>query len=243
MIITIFSEDDNAKRSMLAVNLAALRALDHHKVLLIDATAPEYSLNWSTQFNAAGVKSRFVVHGTENLESELESPDSYYRTHYREIIIDADGIDARSTDSALLATDVLVVPIRSGQNDVRNRENLVQRIETSRLFNSALRVLVVEVQAISAFGDAATQAFNSAKVFAQKVLTATLAKTVIHEWIDDRRSFEQGLSVFESEPGNQHAAAEIKDLYQEISRIRDLPVEAAANNLAIMHAIQRRIHE
>jgi chromosome partitioning protein len=243
MITTIYSEDALAKRSILAVNMAALYARNHRKALLIDATLPKYVLNWSARRNAADIKLKLAVHDAEYLQSELDDPASYYRTRYQEIIIDADGVDAWNADSALTATDVLVIPIRSYQGDLKAQGNLIQRVETARLFNPALRILIVEIRALTAVSDSAQQASDAVKFFSQKIITATLANTIIHEWIDDRSTFDRGLSIFECEPCNQRAVAEVNNLYQEILKVKDLPIEAAANEVAIMNAIQRRIHE
>ncbi|SDY51420.1 hypothetical protein SAMN04515617_115116 [Collimonas sp. OK242] len=54
-----------------------------------------------------------TVRGIENLQSELQNPASCYRSHYPDTIIDADGGDVRNTDAALVAADVLVIPIDS----------------------------------------------------------------------------------------------------------------------------------
>ena len=241
MIITIFSENRSVKRSVIALNLAAHCALNHRKVLLLDATSPQHALGWDKRRRANGGKTKITVRGIENLRSELENPVSYYRSHYPDTIIDADGGDAHNTDAALIAADVLVIPLESSQG--YGGEELIQRVETLRLFNPALRVVVVEVQAISAFSNAARTDTNPAQVAANKILTATLAETVIHEWIDDRSTFDQGLSLFECDPRNERAIAEIKDLYKEIRRIRVRPLEPAANSLAILHALQRRTEE
>jgi len=243
MVITIFSEDDGAKRSILAVNLATLCALNHRKVLLVDATAPRHALHWNTRRDVGGIKSKIVVRDTENIQSELANLDSYSHTHYRDIIIDADGVDSWGTEAALDATDVLVIPVRSEQGDVSGQENLIQRLDTLRLFSPSLRVLVVDVVALSALGDVVQREVDAATVFSKKVQAATLADAVIHEWIDDRRTFDQGLSVFEQEPRNDHAVAEMKGLYQEILRVKEQPVEKSAKGVAIMNAIQRWIHE
>jgi chromosome partitioning protein len=239
MIITIFSEDDSTKRSILAANLAVFCALQHRKVMLIDATSLKYSLHWGERRTAADARNKLAVRGMDGLPSELENPASYYRSHFQDIIVDTDGSDSWSADSALVATDVLLVPIASRGGDVKRRENLIQRIEALRLFNPALRVLVIELQAISAFGDASAT-INDARAFAENVLTATLAETVIHEWLEDNRLLQQGQSAFDSEPRNQRAIAEIENLYQEIARVRDLRLEAGAYSTAILNAIQRR---
>jgi chromosome partitioning protein len=241
MIITIFNEDQSAKRSILAINLVALGALNHRKAALIDATSPQYSLNWSVRRNAVGVKLKIAVHAAESLHSEMENQISTYRTQYREIVIDTDGVDSLHCESALVATNVLVVPAWSSQGDLRGHENVIQRIETARLFNPALRVLVVDVRTISAFSDAGKRESEAAAAFAKKVLGATLASTVIHERIDDRRAFDGGLSILECDPCNEPAAAEIKDLYQEIAGMKDLPMQTA-NGIAVTNAIQRILH-
>jgi cellulose biosynthesis protein BcsQ len=247
MIVTIFSADEFAKRSIIALNLAAYCALNHHKVLLLDATAPQRALGWNARSSAAGRKSKITkstkitIRSSENLQSELENPSSYYRSRYPEIIIDADDSDVRNTDALLIATDVLVVPVHSRQN--HNRQALIQRIETLRLFNPALRVLIVEIQAISAFTAAARVETNPAKSVANEILTATLADTVIQEWIDDHSTFDQGLSLFECNPRNERAITEIKKLHEEITKIRTQPLEPKANSLAILHALQRRTQE
>ncbi|AMO93037.1 hypothetical protein CFter6_0306 [Collimonas fungivorans] len=241
MIITVFSEDEFAKRSIIALSLAAYCAQSQRRVLLADATSLQYALGWNTRRRAVGGKQKVTVRGSADLESDLENPASYYRVHYPETVVDADGSDARSTNAALVVTDVLVIPIHSRQDC--NRQALIERIEAARLFNPALRILVVEVQSISAFGATANTETSPAETLAKEILTATLADTVIHEWIDDRRIFDRGLSVFEANPRNERAVAEIRNLHQEIAQARSQPVEQTANSLAILHALQRRTQE
>lgn len=241
MIITIFGEDEFAKRSIIALSLAAHCAQGQHRVLLADATSLQYALGWNNRRRAAGAKQKIAVRGSADLESDLENPASYYRVHYPETVVDADGSDARNTNAALVVTDVLVIPVHSRQDC--NRQALIERIEAARLFNPALRILVVEVQSISAFGVAANTETSQARALAKEILTATLAETVIHEWIDDRRIFDRGLSVFEASPRNERAIGEIGNLYLEIAQARSQPIEQAANSLAILHALQKRTQE
>lgn len=241
MIITIFSADGSATRSILAANLATLCALHHRKVLLIDATSQKYALQWGTRREASRVRPKVVVRGAENIQSELTDLDSYYRTHYRDIIIDADGVDSWGTEAALDATDVLVIPVRSEQGDVSGEENLIQCIETLRLFSPTLRVLVVDVFALGAAGDAGKRDAHAATAFAKKILTATLADAVIYERIDDRRVFDQGHSIFECVPCNEQALTDMNSLYREILKVKELRLEKAVKGTVILKAIQRRI--
>jgi len=243
MIITVFSPDEVSKRSILAANLAAHCALHYRKVLLIDATAPHHTLGWGACRDVTGIKSRLVVRGAENLQSELEDPASYSRSHYAEIVIDADGVNTQDTNAALVATDVLLIPVHARQGRVQNRQALAQHIDALKLFNPELRVLVVEVQPISAFGESVSTENSPARLVAASILTAKLANTVIHEWIDDRSTFQQGMSAMDSKLRNQRAVAEIQNLYQEILKTRTQRLDPVANSQAILQALQRRTEE
>ena len=243
MIITIFSEDDSAKRSMLAINLAALCAHNHRKTLLVDATSPKYALGWSARRNPADPRLKPAVRDIKLLGGELENPQSYFRTHYQDIIIDVDGVAPWYADEAMIASDVLVVPIRFYQGDLRTPKNLAQRIENLRLCNPALRVLVVDVMTLNAFSDAEQLAFDVIRSFARKISGAVIADVVIQERAEDRRILDRGLSLFEANPYDQRAVGEIKALYQEILTLKDARMRGAEIGNAILHAIQRWTHE
>jgi chromosome partitioning protein len=243
MIITIFSEDDSAKRTNLAINLATLCALNHRKVLLADATAPKHAVEWSKRRNAADAKPKAAIRDIKSLGSELENPDSYFRSHYQDIIIDADGVDTWNADAAMIATDVLVVPIRFYQGDLKAPKSLAQRVESLRFYNPALRILIVDVLTLSACSDAEQLAFDVISAFAKRIPDAMISDVVIQERIEDRRNFDLGLSVFESNPPHKRAIAEIKDLHQEILRAKDARLKTGEVGNSIMHAIQRWTHE
>lgn len=75
MIIAIANENDGAEKSMLASSLAALRALDGRKVLLIDADPHKFSLAWSSVRDAAGIRPKVPARaiGGKGLQPELEN--------------------------------------------------------------------------------------------------------------------------------------------------------------------------
>jgi chromosome partitioning protein len=243
MIITIFSEDESAKRSILAINLATLCAHNHRKVLLADATSPKHSINWSKRRGATDNKPQAAVRDIKSLGSDLGDANSYFRTHYQDIIIDTDGVDSWNADAAMTATDVLVVPIRFYQGDLKAPRSLAQRIESLRFYNPQLRILIVDVLTLSACSDAEQLAFDVIKSFANRIPTASISDVIIQERFDDVHNFDRGLSVFDAIPPHKRAIAEIKDLYQEILCAKETPLKSGAVGNAIMHAIQRWTHE
>ncbi|HEY4319334.1 MAG TPA: hypothetical protein VGN04_17175 [Herbaspirillum sp.] len=242
MIITIFSEDDSAKRSILAINLAALCALNHRKVLLADATAPRHALHWSERRRAGG-KPQAAVRDIKLLGSDLGEPGAYFRTHYQDIIIDTDGVDSWNADAAMTATDVLVVPIRFYQGDLRAPKSLAARIESLRFYNPRLRILVVDVLTLSACSDVEQMAFDVIRSFANQLSGASISDVIIQERIDDTRHFERGLTIFDAVPQHKRAVSEIRELYQEILSAKDAPLKKGEAGSAILHAIQRWTHE
>ena len=163
------------------------------------------------------------------------------RTHYRDIIIDTDGLDSLNTASALIASHILLIPAWFRQGETNKQENLVRHLEDVRLFNPALRVVVVDVRTISAGSDTEKREIEAAENFAREVTGASVATTVLHERLNANRAFDAGLSIFDDEPINERAATEIGNLYQEIVKIHDLPA-LVPNSAAVSHAIQRRIH-
>jgi chromosome partitioning protein len=241
MIITIFGDRSRVDRSILAANLATQSALLHHKVALIDITSEQHALNWGNLRGDNRVKPKLAVFGSPGLRADLENSRSFLRTHYRDIIIDADGIDSLNTDSALIASHVLVIPAWFVQGGTSDQEKLIQHLEDVRLFNPALRIVVIDVRTISAGSDTEKREIEAAVNFAREATGAGVAETVLHERLNARRAFDAGLSVFDDAPINEHAATEIGNLYQEIVKINDLPA-LPPDSLTVSHAIQRRIH-
>ena len=243
MIITVFSEDDSAKRSILAINLAALCALNHRKVLLADATAPRHAVNWSKRRQATEMKPQAAVRDIKVLGSELGDAGSYFRTHYQDIIIDTDGVDSWNADAAMTATDVLVVPIRFYQGDLKAPKSLARRIESLRFYNPHLKILIVDVLTLSACSDAEQMAFDVIRSFANRIPGASISDVIIQDRIGDSRNFERGQSVFDAEPLHKRAISEIKDLYQEILSAKNTPLKRGEAGNAILNAIQQWTQE
>lgn len=243
MIITVFSEDDSAKRSILAINLAALCALNHRKVLLADATAAQHAVNWSKRRQVTGIAPHAAVRDIKALGSELGEPHSYFRTHYQDIVIDTDSADSWNADAAMIATDVLVVPIRFYQGDLKAPRSLVRRIEALRFYNPHLKILIVDVLTLSACSDAEQMAFDVIRSFANRVPGASISDVIIQDRIDDARNVERGLSVFDAVPRHKRAVSEVKELYQEILNAKNAPLKRGEAGNAILNAIRQWTQE
>jgi chromosome partitioning protein len=163
MIVTFTSEGGVAEQRALAHRLAARRARSARRVLFVEG-AP--------QFGAPPASPNLVWHcvGAQGLSQELEN----LMLRFPDIVIDAEGRDGLGSRSALIAARVAVVPIAADHCDALARTRLVQRLETARLFNPALRVLFV-TPALA--GQAALLADAARQLQAQVPASATIADT------------------------------------------------------------------
>ena len=221
MIIAIANENDGAEKSILASNLAALRALDGRKVLLIDADPHKFSLAWSSERDAAGIRPKVPARAISGigLQPELEN----LIPRYHDIVIDTEGRDCLASRSAMVAARIVIIPVRAGRIDPASQQKLIRRLETARIFNPRLWVLFVmtRVHASPSMED-----FVAARALAAKIMSATLADTVIHEGTVLHKAFDQGLCISEYRPIDEHAIAGMTDFYREVFKDEKIPSPA-----------------
>jgi cellulose biosynthesis protein BcsQ len=140
---------------------------------------------------------------------------------YRDIIIDADGVDKLNGDSALVASQLVLLPLWLQKMEASAADELVRHLQEVRLFNPTLHILLVGIRSISASSDEKEEAY--ATEFALRIPGAVLAKTVLHERLNPRRAFGAGLTAFEDEPVSDSAVAELTALHQEIEQVGNAP--------------------
>lgn len=211
MIITIANEKGGAEKSILANNLAALRAMDGRNVLLIDADPQKSSLTWSSERSAAGIKPTVPARAIsgKGMQPELEN----LTLRYSDIVIDTEGRDSMGSRSALIAAQIVIIPIQPNQMDLASEKKLITRIDTALLYNPRLRVLFV-IACVK--DDPSMQELATVRLLVAKITAATLANTVIHEQSAIRSAFDEGLSISEYKPADMRAIAEMMNLYREI---------------------------
>jgi chromosome partitioning protein len=211
MIITIANEKGGIEKSILADNLAALRAMDGRNVLLLDADPQKFSLTWSGERGAAGIMPKVPARAIsgKGLQPELEN----LTLRYNDIVIDTEGRDSMGSRSALALARIVIIPIRPDQIDLASEKKLIARIDTARLSNPRLRVLFV-IACVK--DDPSVQEIANARSLVAKVTAATLADAVIHEQTAILCAFKEGLSVSEYKPADMRSIAEMMCLYREV---------------------------
>src|SRR5688500_8067277 len=106
MIITTGGTKGGTGKSLIATNLAVMRALAGDKVLLIDADDQCTASEWVEHREALGIETPWTtikLTGTSVRTQVLK-----LKEHYDHIIIDTGGRDTDSQRAALSITDILI---------------------------------------------------------------------------------------------------------------------------------------
>jgi len=178
MIIAVANHSGGAGKTIVANNLALLRARAGRRVLLVDTDPRAASCAWCGELAAAGVQPRVAARAIcgRQLVGELE----LLRSRYNDIVIDTEGRDTADSRAALIAARLAIVPldvpVTAEQVDLGSQYKLIARLNAARMFNPGLRVLFVLVG-----GDAIpTDAERAAvRAYASRVMSATLSSAII----------------------------------------------------------------
>lgn len=208
MIIAIVNQHGTPERTVVARNLAVLRARSGRRVCLM-TTAAGADSDWCNDRSSAGVRpwidTRHV--GSRAVETRLAA----LRPLFNDILIDAGARDTDGCRCVLAASRLVVVPVRGGALDLDLQYRLLARLNGARVLNPGLRVLFVAVS-----GPAGPDANERATVLAHvsRVQNATLASTILHAPTD----FNYGLGrcVSDAVACDPDAAAEMQALYDEV---------------------------
>lgn len=174
MIIAVANQSGGAGKTIVANNLALLRARAGRRVMLVDTDPRRAACAWCGELAAAGVQPRVVARAITGraLVGELE----LLRARYNDIVIDTEGRDSAESRAALIAARLVVVPVTPQQVDLGSQYQLIARLNSARMFNPGLRVLFVLVGGADAPSD---EECAAVRAYASRVMSATLASTVI----------------------------------------------------------------
>ena len=211
MIVIVGGLKGGTGKSTLATNLAALRALSGKEVLLIDADSQGSSSFWAEIRDEAGIKPRIpcVQKRGRRLHDEIKEMAAKFDT----IIIDAGGRDNPEQRSAILASDLIIIPTKASQYDLTSLDDMSAIIQDSLLINPGLKcVAVVNMAHVNPN----VSEVEEARAYLADLEILNLAQTVIRDRIIFRKSTRAGQSVAEMNPPDPKATAEIQSLYAEI---------------------------
>jgi chromosome partitioning protein len=201
MIIGVLSQKGGVGKTTIAVNLAATFAKSGLRVLLVDADPQSSALQWSA---ARDVEPLFSVVGMAKPTLHKELPD--IAKDYQVVIIDGAPRVNELGRAAILASDMVLIPVQPSPYDIWAAAETVRLIQEAQVFKPTLKGAFVINRKIAntAIGRDVTEALAQFD-------TIPVLPTALHQRVIYAESAGQGLSVLEVEPKGG-AAREVAEL-------------------------------
>lgn len=138
MIITFLNQKGGVGKTTLAIHTATGLSQRGHRCLLIDADKQGSALDWSSNREHPPLFS-IVGFPKSNLHREVEK----LRTDYRFVVIDSPPHANDVARSAILASDLVVIPVQPSPYDVWATEETVTLLKEASPFKEKLKCAFV----------------------------------------------------------------------------------------------------
>lgn len=204
MIIGVLNQKGGVGKTTLSVNLAASLARAGSRVLLIDADSQGSALDWAA---ARAGEPLFSVVGLPRASVHKEVAE--IGRGYDHIVIDGPPRMADVARSAIMASDVVLIPVQPSPYDIWAAEEVVKLIEEARVYKENLKAVFVVNRKIvnTAIGRDVGEALAA---YPLPALVAAVAQRVVFA-----EAAAQGKAVYEVEADGL-AAAEIEAVKTEL---------------------------
>jgi chromosome partitioning protein len=205
MIIGVLSQKGGVGKSTISINLAATFARRGKRVILVDADPQGSSMAWSSARDAEPL---FPVVGMAKPTLHKDLPE--IARDYDFVVIDGAPRVNDLGRAAILASDIVVIPVQPSPYDVWAATETVQLVREAQQFKPSLKAVFVVNRKIANTAIGRDVAGALAQFSDVPVLSTSLTQRVVYA-----ESAAAGLSVAEAAPGGD-AAREIDRLADEI---------------------------
>ena len=204
LIVSVLNQKGGSGKTTISINLAGALREDGFDVLLIDADPQASSIAWS---EVRQLEPLFPVAGMAKKSLHKDLPK--LASGYDVTIIDGCPRVNDIARAAILASDLVLIPVQPSPFDVWAADEIVRLIEEAQQYREGIRAAFVINRKIAntAIGRDVRQAFAEQPF---PVLEETIGQRVVFP-----ESGAQGLTVLEVQPGGM-AANEIRDVADHI---------------------------
>lgn len=140
-VIALLNQKGGAGKTTLATHLAGELAMTGSRVTLLDADPQGSALDWAQRRLQSGQERLFGVFGLARDSLHQEAPQIALEADY--VVIDGPPRVAALARSALLAADLVLIPLQPSAYDVWATHEMVQLIVEARVFRPQLRAAFV----------------------------------------------------------------------------------------------------
>lgn len=211
MIILIGGEKGGTGKTTVATNLAAMRAIKGHDVLLIDTDKQGSASAWSDirDLNNQSVRIPNVQKFGLNLPADVRD----LKKRYRDIIIDAGGRDSVELRGAMIIADKMYIPVQASQFDIWTLSILNDMTAQARGFNPNLSPQILINRAST---NPVVNEIDEAREVIEDFEHLQLSPYILKERICYRKAAKSGLSIIELSKPDNKGNNEITTLYESI---------------------------
>lgn len=204
MIVGVLNQKGGVGKTTLSVSIAASLARSGARVLLIDADPQGSALDWSAAREGAPL---FSVVGLPRASVHKEI--GQVGQGYDHIIIDGPPRVTDLARSAIMASDLVLIPVQPSPYDIWAADEVVKLVQEATVYKESIKSVFVVNRKIAntAIGRDVGEALAAYPV---PVLAATVTQRVIYA-----EAAAQGKAVFEIDAEGP-AAAEIDALVSEL---------------------------
>jgi len=207
MILGILNQKGGVGKTTLAVNLAAALQRQGGRVLLIDADPQGSALDWAAAREGTPL---FAVVGLPRATVHKEI--GVIGQGYDHIVIDGPPRVTDLARSAIMASDLVMIPVQPSPYDIWAADEVVKLIDEARVYKESLKSVFVVNRKIAntAIGRDVGEALAA---YSLPVLKATITQRVVFA-----EAVAQGKSVFEVDQEGQ-AAKEVQAVLDELIEV------------------------
>ena len=204
MIVGVLNQKGGVGKTTLSVNLAACLAGTGARVLLIDADPQGSALDWAA---ARQSEPLFSVVGFPR--ATIHKEIAQLGQGYEHIIIDGPPRVTDLARSAIMASDIVVIPVQPSPYDIWAADEVVKLITEARVYKENIKSVFVVNRKITntAIGRDVRDALAAYPVH---VLNASVAQRVVFA-----EAAAQGQAIFEIDPAGP-AVAEMEAVAAEL---------------------------
>lgn len=207
MIIAVLGEKGGPGKTTFATNLAGMRALAGHDVLIVDADRQGSASYWIEKRDETELP---TVPCVQKFGNALARTVREMARRYNDVIIDVGAGDTREMESALRVAGNVIVPIQPAGLDVWTLGLLDDRVDEARSANEHLSALVI-------LNRVSTNPRDRDETEAREAIAACenldLSCVVVHDRVAIKRAAPQGLIASEYKPYDAKAAQEMASVY------------------------------
>jgi chromosome partitioning protein len=141
MIIAVLNQKGGVGKTTLATHIAGELATRGRAVLLVDADPQGSALDWTERRNQSGLPRLFSTVGLARETLHQEAPELAKRCDH--LVIDGPPRIAALARSALLAADLVLIPVQPSPYDFWASSDMVALIREAQVYRPALSAAFV----------------------------------------------------------------------------------------------------